>query len=106
MKNRFFIVTLCVLLVFSLSTLFCGVFAAQDADDGKEAAEETTAEEAEESDKSEENKFKMDFHPEGFVKQLGKMGVGMLGIFIIIGIIIIATVIINKVFSSRPGKEN
>ena len=45
-----------------------------------------------------------EFHPMGFVNNLRFMGIGMLGIFIIIGIIIVATVIINKAFSDKPKK--
>ena len=41
----------------------------------------------------------------GFVENLRFMGIGMLGIFIIIGIIIVATVIINKVFSGKEKQE-
>ena len=36
------------------------------------------------------------FNPEAFVTNLKYMGIGMLGVFIIIGIIIIATYAINK----------
>ena len=46
-----------------------------------------------------------EFHPMGFVENLRFMGIGMLGIFIIIGIIIVATVVINKAFSGREKKE-
>ena len=36
------------------------------------------------------------FQPEAFISNLKYMGIGMLGVFIIIGIIIIATYAINK----------
>ncbi len=36
------------------------------------------------------------FQPEAFVSNLKYMGIGMLGVFIIIGIIIAATYAINK----------
>ena len=36
------------------------------------------------------------FQPDAFVSNLKYMGIGMLGVFIIIGIIIIATYAINK----------
>ena len=39
------------------------------------------------------------FEPSRFVEMLPKMGVGMLVIFIIIGVIILATTLINKIFS-------
>ena len=38
----------------------------------------------------------MQFNPMNFVNNLYYMGVGMLGIFVVIGIIIIATILINK----------
>lgn len=43
----------------------------------------------------------IDVNPINFVKNLSYMGVGMLIIFIIIGIIILATVLINKLFSNK-----
>ena len=42
------------------------------------------------------------FTPSAFAKNLEYMGVGMVGIFLVIGIIILATVLLNRVFS---GKE-
>ncbi len=41
----------------------------------------------------------MFFKPENFVKYLENMGVGMLVIFVIIGVIILTTVMVNKTFS-------
>ena len=41
------------------------------------------------------------FEPENFLKMLGYMGKGMLVIFVIIGVIILATVLINKLFSKK-----
>ena len=46
----------------------------------------------------------MNFNPAAFVENLKYMGVGMLGIFIVIGVIILSVVVINKVTS--PGKKN
>lgn len=42
----------------------------------------------------------MEFNPMNFVANLKYMGIGMLGIFVVIGIIIVATVLINK-FANR-----
>ena len=39
------------------------------------------------------------FEPMNFVKNLEYMGSGMLGIFIVIGVIMCATLIINNIFS-------
>ena len=44
---------------------------------------------------------KMEWHPEEALPMLKYLGVGMLSIIIIIGIIIIVTAIINKVFSKN-----
>ena len=41
------------------------------------------------------------FKPENFVSMLPKMGIGMLVIFVIIGVIILSTLLINKIFSKK-----
>lgn len=41
------------------------------------------------------------FEPKNFVEMLGYMGKGMLVIFVIIGVIILATLLINKLFSKK-----
>lgn len=41
------------------------------------------------------------FKPENFMNMLEYMGKGMLVIFVIIGVIILATVAINKMFSKK-----
>lgn len=38
----------------------------------------------------------MEFNPVAFVENLKYMGVGMLGIFIVIGVIILSVVVLNK----------
>ena len=48
---------------------------------------------------------KMIFEPMNFVKNLSYMGVGMLGIFIVIGVIIIAVVVLNKATSPKKTDE-
>ena len=42
---------------------------------------------------------KIEFNPGNFVSMLPYMGIGMLVIFVIIGVIILATLAINKLFS-------
>ncbi len=44
------------------------------------------------------------FNPMGFVEQLPAMGFGMLGIFIVIGIIVGATYLLNFIFKPRSKK--
>ncbi|MBQ8207502.1 MAG: hypothetical protein IJZ89_02070 [Clostridia bacterium] len=43
--------------------------------------------------------FDIFFKPMNFVENLEYMGIGMLGIFIVIGVIMGVTVILNKIFS-------
>ena len=38
---------------------------------------------------------------QAFIENLKYMGIGMLGIFIVIGIIVLTTMLINKIFSSK-----
>ena len=45
------------------------------------------------------------FQPMNFVANLKYMGVGLLCIFIVIGIIILATLLVNKLFSENAGKK-
>ncbi len=40
-----------------------------------------------------------------FINNLGVMGIGMLGVFMIIGVIILATYAINAAFSGGRKKE-
>ena len=49
--------------------------------------------------------FDINFNPMAFVDNLKYMGQGMLGIFVVIGIIIVFTMILAKV-SSKIGKKN
>ena len=43
----------------------------------------------------------MNFNPAAFVENLKYMGVGMLGIFIVIGVIILSVVVLNKVTAPK-----
>ena len=43
----------------------------------------------------------MSWHPKDAISVLPKMGTGMLVIFVVIGVIIVATLLINKIFSSK-----
>ncbi len=44
---------------------------------------------------------KIEFNPGKFVDMLPYMGIGMLVIFVIIGVIILSTLAINKIFSKK-----
>lgn len=43
----------------------------------------------------------MEFHPEAFVPSLQYLFVGMISIFIVIGVIILVTSLLNKIFSKN-----
>ena len=43
--------------------------------------------------------FSLEFNPMAFLENLKYMGIGMLVIFVVIGIIILATKVINYLFS-------
>ena len=113
--SKLLAIILCLTLVFSVSTLFFGVSAEAQGEEGnvekEDVAKDENADVGEEKEENKENFFEAfasmfkEFHPIGFVENLRFMGIGMLGIFIIIGIIILATVIINKVFSGKEKKE-
>lgn len=45
------------------------------------------------------------FKPINFIKNLGNMGIGMLGIFIVVAILIGATYLLNR-FLSKSGKDD
>ena len=46
------------------------------------------------------------FNPYAFIETLPYMGKGMLGIFIVIGIIIICATILNKLTGKNKSKDN
>lgn len=41
------------------------------------------------------------FIPENFIANLKYMGIGMLGIFVVIGVIVLATCLLNSVFKDK-----
>lgn len=43
----------------------------------------------------------IEFNPANFVSNLGYMATGMVGIFVVIGVIIVATVLINKIANRK-----
>lgn len=46
----------------------------------------------------------LDFDPSRAVEMLSYMGIGMLVIFVIIGVVILSTVVIQKIFSGKKDK--
>lgn len=47
----------------------------------------------------------MNFQPYNFVKNLVYMGEGMLGIFIVIGVIVLLTMLLNKITSNKNDEK-
>lgn len=47
----------------------------------------------------------MVFEPFKFVESLKYMAVGMIGIFLVIGVIILATLLLNKVFKEKTDNN-
>ena len=45
------------------------------------------------------------FKPINFIKNLGYMGAGMVGIFVVIGLIVLATVALNKITAPKDKKH-
>ncbi|MBR3449020.1 MAG: hypothetical protein IKH27_14580 [Oscillospiraceae bacterium] len=45
------------------------------------------------------------FEPLNFVENLRYMGLGMLGIFIVIGVITLLTIFLNKVTEQKPDEQ-
>ena len=79
-----------------------GGTAAEDIINQDAVAEDAIAEDAvAKDDATEYDKPDTIFEPLNFVKNLKYMGLGMLGIFIVIGVIIIATALLNKVFKEK-----
>ena len=59
---------------------------------------------AEYGKKIEEELAVLDFNPQRALGMLGHMGIGMLVIFVIIGVIILSTVAIQKISSCKKDK--
>lgn len=45
------------------------------------------------------------FEPMNFVKNLSYMGIGMLGIFVVIGLVMATTAFLNKAFSNKKKDD-
>lgn len=106
------------MLIMSMFTL--GAFAAENVSEDTTAtvSAETFAEEAvsnetepeenvsEDSALVEDSAFaSLQIEPANFVNNLSYMGLGMLGIFIVIGLVMIMTFVLNRVFSGKKDDE-
>ena len=55
---------------------------------------------------ADENAKKVQFEPMAFIENLNIMGVGMAGIFIVIGAIILSVALLNKLTAPKPEKKD
>ena len=90
---------LAFVLVMIISALSFSAFAETEIDGiSDETAFEDIVSDAEEGAKE------SSVNPMNFIKNLDKMGVGMVGIFVVIGAIIVSVAVLNKLTS--PKKES
>ena len=99
MKKLIAILLMLTLLMSFFSILACA--SAAPADDTIGESEVGGADDPE--SENEEKEFK--FEPSNFVDNLYYMGVGMIGIFLVIGIIVLCTVGLNRMFSGKAKEE-
>ena len=106
--KKLFAVVMTLLLVFSLPVLAMAEEAttspetsAEEITAAPETAEDVTEEAAEpETDSETEPEIKFGFYPETALVTLPIMGMGMLGIFLVTPVIILAVLVLSKI-----GKE-
>lgn len=116
MKNRSIALILAILIIATLLTPMCfaneEVYPVLDVTAEKDIAVAPEAEDdatnvltvGADNDEDEKDAPKMIFEPMNFVKNLYYMGLGMLGIFVVIGVIILATAAINKFFKEKKDE--
>ena len=121
MKNRSFALMLAILMIAALlipvcfadDTLVYPILGAEVEKDVALAPDASASESvdnavpttgATETDGESEDAPKMIFAPMNFVKNLYYMGLGMLGIFVVIGVIILATAVLNKTFKDKKDE--
>lgn len=107
--KKLFAVLLTFLLVFSLPVLAMAEEAtnapdtsAEEVTAASEAATEDASEEVTESESETEPVIKFGFYPETALVTLPIMGMGMLGIFLVTLVIILAVIVLSKI---GKGKE-
>ncbi len=103
MKKVFIVLFMVAFLVFGAVNV--------SAEASNDASSEVSTTVSETESKSEtENKtenegaveeLNIDFQPSRFVDNLGKMGIGMVGIFIVMGVVIIVTSALNKATTNK-----
>lgn len=91
-----------LLMITLLTCLFTCLVSASPApsDDASDTVGESEVGGADAPDNT-EGKQEFKFEPANFVSNLYYMGVGMIGIFLVIGIIVLCTVGLNRMFSGK-----
>lgn len=91
---------LLLVLTFALLLSFASFSVFADEESAEESAEisETVSEEA-----SEEASEESEDEPVGFMGNIKYMGLGMVGIFLVIGVVILITVVLNAVTSKKKA---
>lgn len=93
--KKFLVFTLTLLMIFSLSV---AVFATNEAVNDMSAPDSSVNDviDSDAETETDEVKTKFGFYPETLLDTLPVMGMGMLGIFIVTAVIILAVVILKK----------
>ncbi len=69
-----------------------------------EVSDETSSESSEESSEESsqgDDALNLQFYPDGFTRNIQYMGLGMLGIFVVVGVVIVLTLVLNKVTTNK-----
>lgn len=96
MKKTLLAVLVCVVL----ASLFVFAVSAESEAEAVKASE-SGAVVSEENEEGAVEKLEVTFNPAGFLTHIGKMGFGMIGIFIVIGIIAVITYALNKISTGK-----
>ncbi|MBQ3229474.1 MAG: hypothetical protein IJB49_00500 [Clostridia bacterium] len=96
MKKAFIVILTC----FVLASLFAFAVSAENAAESS-AVVESAESLSEEKEEGAVEDLEITFNPAGFLTHVGKMGFGMIGIFVVIGVIVIITYLLNKISSGK-----
>lgn len=97
MKKTILAVLVCVVL----TSLFVFAASAEDASEPVKETESTAVVSKAENEGGAVEDLEISFDPAGFLTHIGKMGFGMVGIFIVIGVIVVITYVLNKVSTGK-----
>ena len=81
-----------VILVLLTAIMLFSLFAVVASAEGEEAADESIVD------------VQLDWHPENALTNLKYMGLGMLGIFVVVGAVMLITYVLNAVTGKKKAK--